>query len=131
MCKNTFYYEDGLENVFNENGEKVVEPMEGILTDIIDRMIEGPVKRGRKAAVARELGVKYTTAKRRWEHYQETGEVPYKKSEKNIERPRTLTEEHEEHIQKIVEKDPQFCAVDIIDSLTCLSLKTSQFPNLK
>jgi hypothetical protein len=28
MSKNTFYYEDGLENVFNENGEKVVDPME-------------------------------------------------------------------------------------------------------
>jgi transposase len=64
-------------------------------------MIEGPVKRGRKAAVARELGVKYTTAKRWWEHYQETGEVPYKKSEKNIGRPRTLTEEHEEHEEHI------------------------------
>jgi hypothetical protein len=36
MSKNTFYYEDGLENIFNENGEKVVDPMEGILTDIID-----------------------------------------------------------------------------------------------
>ena len=36
MSKNTFYYEDGLENVFNENGKKVVDPMEGILTDIID-----------------------------------------------------------------------------------------------
>ncbi|KAI7907211.1 uncharacterized protein BX663DRAFT_411159, partial [Cokeromyces recurvatus] len=33
---NTFYYEDGLENIFNENGEKVVDPMEDVLTDIID-----------------------------------------------------------------------------------------------
>jgi transposase len=184
MSKNTFYYEDGLENVFNENGEKVVDPMEGVLTDIIDpnivlatitsqaaylaakpddikdtemgdgsankvklakapvnstyrnydehtrekfidRMIEGPVKRGRKAAIARELGVKYITAKRWWEHYEETGEVPYKKSERNIGRPRTFTEEHEEYIQEIVEKDPQLCAVDIIDSLTS---KFEDFP---
>lgn len=72
----------------------------------IDRMIEGPVKRGRKATIARELGVKYSTAKRWWEHYEETGEVPYKKSERNIGRPRTFTEEHEEYIQEIMEKDP-------------------------
>lgn len=36
MNQNIFYYEDGLENVFNKNGEKVVDPMEGVLTDIID-----------------------------------------------------------------------------------------------
>lgn len=177
MSKNTFYCEDGLENIFNENGEKVVDPMEDVLTYIIDpnivlatitsqaaylvakpedikdtemedvpankvklakapvnstyrnyddhtreeftdRMIEDPVKRGRMSAVARELGIKNSTAKRWWEHYQETGEVPYKKSEKNVGRPRTFTEEHEEYIQEIVKKDPQLCAVDIIDSLT-------------
>lgn len=36
MNQNFFYYEDGLENVFNKNGEKVVDPMAGVLTDIID-----------------------------------------------------------------------------------------------
>lgn len=36
MSKNTFYYEDGLENIFNDNGEKVVDPMEDVLTYIID-----------------------------------------------------------------------------------------------
>lgn len=149
MSKNTFYCEDGLENIFNENGEKVVDPMEDVLTYIIDpnivlatitsqaaylvakpedikdtemedapankvklakvpvnsnyrnyddhtreeftdRMIEDPVKRGRMSAVARELGIKNSTAKRWWEHYQETGEVSYKKSEKNVGRPRTF-----------------------------------------
>ncbi|KAL7332665.1 hypothetical protein PS15p_201688 [Mucor circinelloides] len=39
MSKNTFYYEDGLENVFIENGEKVVDLIEGVLTDIIDPSI--------------------------------------------------------------------------------------------
>ncbi|KAG1396024.1 hypothetical protein G6F60_009883 [Rhizopus arrhizus] len=157
MSKNTFYYEDGLENIFNDNGEKVVDPMEDVLTYIIDPNIvlaitmsqaaylaakpedikdtemedvlankvklakapvNSPVKRGRMSAVARELGIKNSTAKRWWEYYQETGEVPYKKSEKNVGRPHTFTEEHEEYIQEIVKKDPQLCAVDIIDSLT-------------
>ncbi|ORE10768.1 hypothetical protein BCV72DRAFT_199018 [Rhizopus microsporus var. microsporus] len=137
MSKNTFYYEDGLENIFNENGEKVVDLVENVLTyiidpnivlttltsqaaylaakpedikdtemedvaankvklakapvnstyrnyddhtreEFIDRVIEGPVKRGRMSAVARELGIKNSIAKRWWEHYQETVEVPYK-----------------------------------------------------
>ncbi|KAI8093962.1 hypothetical protein BDF21DRAFT_331918 [Thamnidium elegans] len=124
MTKSTFYYEDGLDNVFNENGDKVVDPMEGVLTDItdpnivlvtitsreaylatkpkdddkdtemvdismievkvakapvnstyinydghtrekfIDRMIEGPVRRGRVAEVARQFGIAYNTANR-------------------------------------------------------------------
>jgi hypothetical protein len=36
MTKSSFYYEDGLDNVFNENGEKVIDSMEGVLTDITD-----------------------------------------------------------------------------------------------
>ncbi|KAL0080036.1 hypothetical protein F4703DRAFT_1910283 [Phycomyces blakesleeanus] len=63
--------------------------------EFINRMIEGPVKRGR-----------------------ETEKVPYKKLEKNLGRPSGFTGEPEQHIQKIVEKDPQLCAVEIIDSLT-------------
>lgn len=31
-----FFYEDGQDNVFNEQGEKVFDPMEGILTQITD-----------------------------------------------------------------------------------------------
>ncbi|KAI7898844.1 uncharacterized protein BX663DRAFT_232448 [Cokeromyces recurvatus] len=143
MSKNTFYYEDGLEKIFNENGERVVDPMEDVLTDIIDpnivlatltsqaaylaakpedikvtkmkdvpankvklaksptnstyrnyddrtrekfieRMIKGPVKRGRVSAVARDLGITLTTANRWRKLYQKTDDVPYKKSEKNV-----------------------------------------------
>lgn len=36
MNQTTFNYKDGRENVFNERGEKFVDPMEGVLTDIID-----------------------------------------------------------------------------------------------
>ncbi|KAI8053650.1 uncharacterized protein B0P05DRAFT_479653, partial [Gilbertella persicaria] len=31
-----FLYKDGQDNVFNEQGEKVFDPMEGILTEITD-----------------------------------------------------------------------------------------------
>ncbi|KAG1446093.1 hypothetical protein G6F55_011686 [Rhizopus delemar] len=33
---NTFFYEDGLENLYNDRGEKVYDPMEGVLTDVSD-----------------------------------------------------------------------------------------------
>ena len=33
---NTFFYEDGHENVYNEHGQKVLDPMEGVLTEITD-----------------------------------------------------------------------------------------------
>ncbi len=32
----SFYYEDGNDNVYNEQGEKVLDPIEGILTEITD-----------------------------------------------------------------------------------------------
>jgi hypothetical protein len=33
---NTFYFEDGQENVYNDRGQKVFDPMEDILTQIKD-----------------------------------------------------------------------------------------------
>jgi transposase-like protein len=61
-------------------------------------MIEIPVKRGKVAVIARNLGVKPSTAARWWKQYQETEEVLYKKSEKNLGRPSNFTGEHEQHI---------------------------------
>ncbi|KAI8091189.1 uncharacterized protein B0P05DRAFT_444361, partial [Gilbertella persicaria] len=31
---NTFYFEDGMGNLFDEHGERVYDPMEGVLTEI-------------------------------------------------------------------------------------------------
>ncbi|GAA5815419.1 hypothetical protein MFLAVUS_008927 [Mucor flavus] len=102
----------GYENVYNEDGEKVFDPMEGVLTEVndpnivretitrvakplsdgihkdcsdqareifIDRMIEGPLERGKVTSHAKNLGINPRTAMRWWKHYQETGEVAYKK----------------------------------------------------
>ncbi|CEP13855.1 hypothetical protein [Parasitella parasitica] len=83
----------------------------------IDRMIEGPVRRGRVAEVARQFGIAYNTVNRWWKLYNETGETPYKKSEKNVGRPSSFSVGHEQHIEEIVQQNPQICADDIIDSL--------------
>ncbi|KAI7907690.1 uncharacterized protein BX663DRAFT_547384 [Cokeromyces recurvatus] len=32
----TFYFEDRMDNLFNEHGERVYDPMEGVLTENID-----------------------------------------------------------------------------------------------
>lgn len=32
----TFFYEDGFENLYNEQGEEVYDPMEGTLSDVIN-----------------------------------------------------------------------------------------------
>ncbi|GAA5815421.1 hypothetical protein MFLAVUS_008929 [Mucor flavus] len=45
----------------------------------IDRMIEGPLERGKVTSHAKNLGINPRTAMRWWKHYQETGEVAYKK----------------------------------------------------
>ncbi|KAG1148408.1 hypothetical protein G6F37_000414 [Rhizopus arrhizus] len=65
------------------------------------------------------------TAMHWWKHYQETEKIVYKKLQRNPSRPNSLTTEHEQHIQQIVEKNSQLCADGIIDSLK------SQFEGLK
>ena len=73
----------------------------------------------------RDLGINSRTAIRWWKHHQETGKLAYKKLQRNPGRPNSLTPEHEQHIQQIVEKDSQLCADDIIVS------RKSQFEELK
>jgi hypothetical protein len=34
-----FYYEDGNDNIFDDNGTKVFDPMEDVLTEITDHHI--------------------------------------------------------------------------------------------
>ncbi|KAG1457056.1 hypothetical protein G6F55_006147 [Rhizopus delemar] len=71
-------------------------------------MIEGPTERGKVTLHAKDLGINPLTATR-W----------------NSNRPNSLTPDHEQRIQQIVEEDSQICADDIIDSLK------SQFEDLK
>lgn len=52
MTKSSFYYEDGLDNVFNENREKVIDSMEGVLTDITYHNISLATIASRKAYLA-------------------------------------------------------------------------------
>jgi transposase len=88
-------------------------------------MIEGPTGRGKVTLHAKDLEINPRTAMRWWKHYQKNGKVAYKKLQRNHGRSNSLTPEHEQHIQQIIEKDPQLCADDVIDSLK------SQFEDLK
>ena len=88
-------------------------------------MIENPTERGKVTLHAKDLGINPRTAMRWWKLYQKTGKVVYKKLQKKPGRPNSLTPEHEQHIQQIVEKDSQLCADDIIVS------RKSQFEELK
>lgn len=81
-------------------------------------MIEGPRERGKVTSHAKDLGINPRTAMRRWKHYVETGEVAYKKSERNMGRPNSFIPKHEQQIRELLDKDPQFFADEIIDSLT-------------
>lgn len=83
---------------------------------MIDRMIESPEERGKAARFARELGINERTAQRWWKQYQETNEVPYKKSRANgLES--SFKSEHQEYVRKLLDEDPQLYSVDIIDKL--------------
>lgn len=84
----------------------------------IDRMIEGPKERGKVTLYAKDLGINPRTDMRWWKHYEETGEVAYKKSERNVGRPNLFTLKREQHIREILDKDTQLFSDDIIDSVT-------------
>ncbi|CEG82180.1 hypothetical protein RMATCC62417_16290 [Rhizopus microsporus] len=73
----------------------------------IDRMIELPVGQRYAAVVGRELGVEERTTQRWWRSYEETGEVPIKKSARNPGRPNNFTEEHKAYVLGLVDDDPQ------------------------
>lgn len=82
----------------------------------IDRMLETPEEWGRIARIARELGIHPHTASRWWCKYEETQEVPYKKSKENASES-AFTYDHQECMRELLDNDPQLFAVDIINKL--------------
>ncbi|KAG1455734.1 hypothetical protein G6F56_006996 [Rhizopus delemar] len=87
--------------------------------------MKDPKERGKVNSHAKDLRINPPTAMYWWKHYGEIGKVAYKKSERNFGRPNSLTPEHEQRIQQIVEKDAHLYAHDIVDSLI------SQFENFE
>jgi DNA invertase Pin-like site-specific DNA recombinase len=72
-----------------KKGVEVTKPIDnGVYKDcddqtrevFIDRMIEGPMERGKVNLHAKNLGINPHTALRWWKYYEEAGEVAYKKS---------------------------------------------------
>lgn len=81
-------------------------------------MLESPEERGKVTQYAKELGIHPRTAKRWWDFYKETEEVPYKQSKTNNGAKSSFKVEHEEYIKELLDEDPQLFAEDIIESLT-------------
>jgi hypothetical protein len=73
----------------------------------INRMIESPEGQRFAAVVRKELGIKARTTQRWWRSYEETGEIPIKKSTRNPGRPSNFTEEHKAHVLNFIDNDPQ------------------------
>ncbi|CAO3645236.1 unnamed protein product, partial [Mucor hiemalis] len=83
----------------------------------IGLMIEAPEERGNIAKFSKQLAINPRTAERWWKSYQTSGEVSYKKTA-NIGPKSSITAEQEEHIERLIEQDPQIVTEDIIDDLT-------------
>jgi hypothetical protein len=73
-------------------------------------MIEVHEERGNITMFARELVIDPRTAERWWKSYKKTGEVPYKKSKINSDPKSSITAKHEEHIERLIDQDPQLFA---------------------
>ena len=63
IAKNTFFYEDGHNNIYNKGGERVFDPMEGVLTEISDPNILLEIIASQKPYLSLKLAEKETTAK--------------------------------------------------------------------
>lgn len=80
-------------------------------------MIEAPEERGNIAKFSKQLGINPRTAERWWKSYQTSGEVPCKKTANNGPKS-SITADHEEYIERLIDQGPQIFAEDIIDDLT-------------
>jgi hypothetical protein len=63
MPKNTFFYEDGHNNVYNKDGERVFNPMEGVLTEINDPNVVLETITSQKSYLSLKPAEKETIAK--------------------------------------------------------------------
>jgi hypothetical protein len=124
--------------IFAMNREKkFMIKMEGILTQISDpnivlqtitsqqtylvlkpaeRIVEEKVAKQPKA-VKSNSKVYNDTAERWWKSYKKIGEVSFKKSKINSGPKISITAKHEEHIERLIDQDPQLFAEDIIEDL--------------
>lgn len=98
-------------------------------------MIESVRQRGMTAKAGRELGINERFAQRWRREYKDSEEYPYKKSVLNNGREKASTQEHDQHIRKLIDKDPQIFTDNVVDSLTMnfenLSVSKSHLNYLK
>jgi hypothetical protein len=63
MTKNTFFLEDEHNNVYNKDGERVFDLMEGVLTEISDPNVVLEITTSQMSYLSLEPAEKETTAK--------------------------------------------------------------------
>ena len=63
MTKNTFFYEDKHNNAYSKDGERVFDPMEGVLTEISDPNVILETITSQKSYLSLKPADKETTAK--------------------------------------------------------------------
>ena len=63
MTKSTFFYEDEHNNAYNKDGERVFDPMEGVLTEISDPNIVLETITSQMSYLSLKPAEKETTAK--------------------------------------------------------------------
>ncbi|KAI8882072.1 hypothetical protein K501DRAFT_334259 [Backusella circina FSU 941] len=89
----------------------------------INRMLEQPRRQRNTKLIGKSLGIHEKTAQQWWEQYEETGEVPVKKSTRNRGRPCVFTNEHKNHVQKLIDEEPQVTVTEVVDDLIVVSDK--------
>lgn len=98
-------------------------------------MIESVRQRGMTAKAGRELGINERFAQRWRREYKDSEKYPYKKSVLNNGREKASTQEHDQHIRKLIDKHPQIFTDNVVDSLTMnfenLSISKSHLNYLK
>jgi hypothetical protein len=83
----------------------------------IDRMLEQPRGQRNAKLIGGSFGIHEKTAQRWWKQYEETGEVPVKKSTRNRGRSCVFTNEHKNHIQKLIDEKPQVTVTEVVNGL--------------
>lgn len=81
-------------------------------------MIESVRQKGMIAKADRELGINERFAQRWPREYKDSEEYPYKMSVLNNGREKTSIQEYDQHIRKLIDKEPQIFTDNAVDSLT-------------
>lgn len=81
-------------------------------------MEELPKGQRSAAKVGRELGINERVAQRWWKKYDDTGELPLKKTSRITGRPHVFAKDHKKYVKDLVDENPQTTITDVMEDLT-------------